>query len=186
MSLVLNSTGGGSVTIQEPSTASNLTATLPAATGTVMVSGNMPAFRAVLSGNQTIPFNSFTKLTLNTEIFDTNNCYDPTTNYRFTPTVAGYYQVSLQLMLEGTPTRNYVAYGVVYKNGSANPNSYSGFSVAVGSGGDNSANSSMLISMNGTTDYLEAYTYQYDYTASSTMVAKASGTNFNACLVRAV
>ena len=46
MSIVLQSSGGGSVTIQEPATASNFTATLPAATGDVMVSGNMPAFSA--------------------------------------------------------------------------------------------------------------------------------------------
>ena len=37
MSIILQSSGGGSVTIQEPSTASNLTATLPAATGTVVL-----------------------------------------------------------------------------------------------------------------------------------------------------
>ena len=34
MSLKLNSSGGGSVTLQEPTTASNLTFTLPAADGT--------------------------------------------------------------------------------------------------------------------------------------------------------
>lgn len=39
MSIVLNSSGGGSVTIQEPSTASNFTQTLPTGTGTVVVSG---------------------------------------------------------------------------------------------------------------------------------------------------
>ncbi len=36
MSLKLNSSGGGSVTLQEPSTASNVTLTLPATTGTVL------------------------------------------------------------------------------------------------------------------------------------------------------
>ena len=35
MSIVLQSSGGGSVTVQEPTTASNFTATLPAATGDV-------------------------------------------------------------------------------------------------------------------------------------------------------
>lgn len=52
-----------------------------------------PAFRANRSANvtfgvtQTVPFN--------VETFDTDNCYDPTTNYRFTPTKAGYYLVQL-------------------------------------------------------------------------------------------
>jgi hypothetical protein len=37
MSLKLNSSGGGSVTLQEPSTASNLTVTLPTTTGTAVI-----------------------------------------------------------------------------------------------------------------------------------------------------
>jgi hypothetical protein len=39
MSIVLQATGGGSVTIQEPTTASNFTQTLPAGTGTIAVQG---------------------------------------------------------------------------------------------------------------------------------------------------
>jgi hypothetical protein len=39
MSLVLQSSGGGQVTIQEPATASNYTVTLPAGTGTITVAG---------------------------------------------------------------------------------------------------------------------------------------------------
>jgi hypothetical protein len=39
MSLKLNSSGGGSVTLQEPSTATNGTVTFPAGTGTVAVNG---------------------------------------------------------------------------------------------------------------------------------------------------
>jgi hypothetical protein len=38
MSLVLQSSGGGQVTIQEPTTASNFTHTLPASTGNILVS----------------------------------------------------------------------------------------------------------------------------------------------------
>ena len=46
MSIVLNSSGGGSITIAEPSTASNLTATLPAGTGTIVVAGQNSAITA--------------------------------------------------------------------------------------------------------------------------------------------
>jgi hypothetical protein len=48
MSLVLQSSGGGQITIQEPATASNFTQTLPAATGTVVVTG---ANSAIVSGS---------------------------------------------------------------------------------------------------------------------------------------
>jgi len=47
MSLVLQSSGGGSVTIAEPTTASNFTQTLPAASGEVVVTG---ANSALVSG----------------------------------------------------------------------------------------------------------------------------------------
>jgi hypothetical protein len=43
MSLVLQSSGGGQITIQEPATASNFTQTLPAVNGTVITTGNIPA-----------------------------------------------------------------------------------------------------------------------------------------------
>lgn len=46
MSIVLQSSGGGSVTVSEPTTASNFTQTLPAGTGTVVVSGINSAITA--------------------------------------------------------------------------------------------------------------------------------------------
>ena len=50
-----------------------------------------PAFEAFLSSNQTVTDNTTTKIQFNSEVFDTDNCYDNSTNYRFTPTVAGKY-----------------------------------------------------------------------------------------------
>jgi hypothetical protein len=47
MSLVLQSSGGGQVTIQEPTTASNFTQTLPAVTGTLVVSGTTPSLNGI-------------------------------------------------------------------------------------------------------------------------------------------
>jgi hypothetical protein len=40
MSLILQSSGGGQITIQEPATASNFTQTLPAADGTILTTGS--------------------------------------------------------------------------------------------------------------------------------------------------
>ena len=45
---------------------------------------NTPAFQAYLSGNQTIAYDTSTKVTFDTEDFDTDSAYDNTTNYRFT------------------------------------------------------------------------------------------------------
>jgi hypothetical protein len=47
MSLVLQSSSGGQITIQEPATASNFTQTLPAATGTVVITGTTPTLNGI-------------------------------------------------------------------------------------------------------------------------------------------
>jgi hypothetical protein len=47
MSIKLVSTGGGSVTIQEPNTASDFTLSVPAATGSLVLSGTTPSFNGI-------------------------------------------------------------------------------------------------------------------------------------------
>jgi len=155
MSIVLQSSGGGSVTIQEPATASNLTATLPAATGQIMVSGNMPAFSAYNNATQSISTGTWTKLVCNTKKFDTSTppAFDNTTNYRFQPLVAGYYQVNVSAYCY--PSATGIVQSAIYKNGTSYlsngaPNSSQGPQVGTSS----------LIYMNGTTDYIEAYQFQ--------------------------
>ena len=177
MSIVLQSSGGGQITIQEPATASNFTQTLPAATGDVMVSGNMPAFSATNSGSQTsLTSGTRYKVSLQTENFDTNNCFDSTTNYRFTPTVAGYYQFSWSVDIIGTTLINCI--GILYKNGSQIA---TGQLTAAG-GSETIAVGSSLIYMNGSTDYAELYALS----SSTGNWAIGSGTSvfFTGALVR--
>ena len=52
---------------------------------------NTPAFMANLSATQSIPHDSATKVAFASEVFDTDSVYDASTNYRFTPGVAGKY-----------------------------------------------------------------------------------------------
>jgi hypothetical protein len=47
MSVILQSSGGGQITLQEPTTASNFTQTLPAATGTLVISGTTPSLNGI-------------------------------------------------------------------------------------------------------------------------------------------
>ena len=156
--------------------------TIAANSGTLCVGG--PAFSVTLSGDQTISNNTQTKIQLNTEVIDTNNCYDPTTNYRFTPTVAGYYAINAKILFAGTASRNYYLATQLFKNGSNLSYASGILSLVMGSGADASVGSSSIIYMNGTTDYLELYAYHYDYTATTTVAAKASSTNFNGCWIR--
>ena len=50
-----------------------------------------PAFHVKRTSNQSISTNTNTKVQFDSEDFDTDNCFDNSTNYRFTPGVAGKY-----------------------------------------------------------------------------------------------
>ena len=146
-----NASGTGTMTLLAPATNGTQTVTMPDATGTMMVSGNMPAFSAYLANNQTISTSTFVKITLNTEEFDTNNNFDSTTNYRFTPTVAGYYQISGCIQgpssIVGTLLTSIYKNGTEYKRGNNINNNTNQVSSIVSS----------VIYFNGSTDYVELY-----------------------------
>ena len=153
--------------------------TVPSVTGTAMVSGNMPTFSASMSGNQNVTNASFTKVQFSVENWDTANCYDPTTNYRFTPNVAGYYMVNLGLDAGNSSSASRCVPSI-YKNGSAIRN---GTNIAPGSGGFTySGNISAQVYMNGTTDYIEGYVY---VAGTSPTVTASPNSFFDAVLVRA-
>ena len=172
-----SASGTGVISLLAPVTNSDRTLTLPDVTGTVLstatagVPVNGPAFSA-LQGSQAVNSVTFTKLACATEEFDTNSNYDSATNYRFTPTVAGYYQVNGQYYLNSTSGG---CITVVYKNGSAAK--YGSFSVANSYGA--ASNVSALIYLNGSTDYVELYSYQ---NTGSTVTG--SGSYFQASMVR--
>ena len=181
MSLVLQSSGGGQITIQEPATASNFTQTLPAATGDVMVSGNMPAFSAYAASAQSYANNSTTKVAFDTKTFDTANCFN-TTNYRYTPNVAGYYLFSFNTGFAGpgTYTGSLAMVHNLYKNG-GNIEQLAVFSA---SSGYPQLNTTKLLYMNGTTDYVELYIYT-NAIGGATLQGGSSFNHFEGTLVRA-
>ena len=58
---------------------------------------NTPAFMAKMSADQDFTTSTLTKVQFDTEIFDTHSAYDHSTNYRFTPGVAGTYFLFAQV-----------------------------------------------------------------------------------------
>jgi hypothetical protein len=123
-----------------------LTADSTAATGMKWaLDGNAgPSFGVKLSGVQTVTANTWTKVTFNSEDWDTDSCFDSSTNYRFTPTVAGYYQFNLNLMSSGSTQ------GAFYKNGSNGRLIVNNVLNAPAAG-------STIFYLNGSSDYVEAY-----------------------------
>tara|TARA_R100001463_G_scaffold92505_2_gene147245 strand:- start:30 stop:542 length:513 start_codon:yes stop_codon:yes gene_type:complete len=76
---------------------------------------NYPAFSARMSANQTLGDSAWVKAAFDTELLDSDGKYD-TSNYRFTPGVAGYYRVSAYGYLQANDGN----FGnvAIYKNGS--------------------------------------------------------------------
>jgi hypothetical protein len=119
------------------------------------VAGNGPAFSAYRSGsNQNVSSGTWVKAQLNTEDFDTANAFDSTTNYRFTPLVAGYYQINGSIAPDSTSSFSNGLFAAIYKNNtlyraaaSYNTSAQLASVVFV----------SALVYLNGSTDYIELY-----------------------------
>ena len=143
------------------------------------VAGNGPAFSAYQSSAQTIANGgAFYKVQFQTEEFDTNSNFDSTTNYRFTPTVAGYYQFSAAIGWAANASSGVAV--TLYKNGSL----YKiGAYITNGNIGP-VINLSCLASANGSTDYFEIYVVN-NTSASLSLNATSPYTYFQAAMVRA-
>ena len=166
MGIKLAATSGGSVELVPTNTASNFTATMPARTGNVAVDG--PAFSAYASASQSVTSGVDTKVVFDTEQFDTNSNF---ASNRFTPTVAGYYQINTTVRFNGTTPSQYILY--FFKNGST---SSIPFYVNTGIQSPAIFTASTLIYMNGSTDYVEIY---MNMTATSpTVSSSAPNTSF--------
>jgi len=115
-----------------------------------------PAFEAYLSADQSVSDATTTKIQFDTEVLDTDNCYDNSTNYRFTPTVAGKYFVFARMMALQTTNSNLVnSINFIYKNGTvisrAQIDFQNNFCKNV------SIDNNIILDMNGSSDYLEVF-----------------------------
>ena len=170
----LMTAGGGGVNITPASSiASDVTVNVPSQNCTLGIQG--PAFSAYPSGSQNIANLTATKLTFDTESFDTNNNFSAS---RFTPTVAGVYQISAAAGSTGTAT----GYGALqlYKNGVF----FQQFAYCTVSSTYLVPCGSCLVQMNGTTDYIEVYALN-QVGGTITYGAGPNYTYFQGALVRA-
>jgi hypothetical protein len=78
---------------------------------------NTPAFEARLSSGHAVATGTWTKINVNTEVYDTNSTYDNSSNYRWTPGVAGKYVIYGQVGFDSMSDHKYL-YMALYKNGS--------------------------------------------------------------------
>jgi len=117
---------------------------------------NQPAFEAYLSSDQTVSDNTATKVQADTEVFDTDNCYDNSTNYRFTPTISGKYWVYGKVACDTTANSGMSQMmALIYKNGSVY--SHSIYNYATNFGREGTPYIGTVLELNGTTDYVELF-----------------------------
>ncbi len=122
---------------------------------------NTPAFAATLASQISgVTTNTWTKLPLASEIYDTNNCFDNVTNYRFTPNVAGKYWLSASFVAFSSDNNLQNVRIKIYKNGAVYVGRYH---LVVYPNSQDVRHFSPTIDIideaNGTTDYYEVYYY---------------------------
>ena len=117
---------------------------------------NTPMFHVNFGNTSgtTMSHDTGTKMAFDSEDIDTDNCYDSSTNYRFTPNVSGTYFFYGQISMNSTADY-YNKYSIceIKKNGTAitthnNQNSYYTSTRAIA-----------VTSMNGSSDYVECFGY---------------------------
>ena len=115
---------------------------------------NTPAFYAYLGSDQTgIGDTTTAKITIDTEVLDTDNCF---ASNKFTPTTAGKYFLYASVNLNGgshNEIRNCQVY--IYKNGSSIINS--DFNMVENMSRRLSPYVSVVVDANGSSDYFELY-----------------------------
>ena len=188
MSTIINATTTNGVVIQPDNSGSLVLQTNSGTTAlTIDTSQNVafakgftvgataaPAFSAYASASTSLVNNTDTKILFATEEFDTNNNF---ASSRFTPTVAGYYQINAAFYIVPTGGGLYIAgykNGASYKLGSLTNSiiSVGGISVVA-----------FTVYLNGSTDYVEIFGWQNSGTATNTQTG-INLTYFNGCLVR--
>ena len=134
---------------------------------------NTPAFEAYLSDDVRVNDDALVKVAANTEVFDTDNCYDNSTNYRFTPTTAGKYFVYARATFDEAANNLQMCALRVYKNGSNIATARTNFDNQYGEGATPVITT--VVDMNGSSDYLEMYA-QADSSNGSQITVQGNAT----------
>ena len=146
-----------------------------------MVRNNIGLFQVHSTTTQNFTSNAYTIVALNQKVFDVDNYFN-TSNYRYTPQVAGFYMIHGQISYDprNADDNVYLSTGI-WKNGVENHSTgqapylaASGnvkprmiISVKMGAAQEMSGTITMLVHFNGTTDYVDMRGYIYNYSDAS-------------------
>ena len=161
VSNIETSSGSGTITLGASGETISVPsgATLDMSSGTMTLNSSMknsPSFQAIKSGNQSIPDNTYTKLQPDTENWDTDNAYDNSSNYRFTPQTSGKYVLHGFCQNNSSTNITYIQLAI-FKNGSVVEAS----TLDSGDADYDTAQITRVVEANGSSDYFELYLLQY-------------------------
>ena len=137
------------------------------------VAGNGPAFKAYANTATSVTGVTQTKVTLDSEIFDTNSNFSSSI---FTPTTSGYYLITGSVSISASNIIGLLS--SIWKNG---------VPIAYGSGQvrANALRSTVtdIVYLNGSTDYVELYAYHETAGSTNTSTGEPQ-TYLSGCLIR--
>jgi hypothetical protein len=172
--------GGGTFELKAPASSSNTRVlTLPdAASGTVLTSKFGPSFAARNNAAQTITNNSSSVIAFDTEYFDTDSCYN-TSNYRFTPNVAGIYLINCSIQMASMT-------GVISLDIRLNGTRYCNSALNQDGSGLQTVDSSVLVSLNGSSDYIDVTIFNNSGANKNTVASPSNNlvNHFSGCYMR--
>ena len=172
--------GGGTFEVKAPASSSNTRVlTLPdAANSTVLTSKFGPAFAARNNSAQTITNSTTATMQFDTEYFDTDNCYN-TSNYRFTPNVAGIYLISSSVQINAIN-------GIISLDIRLNGTRYANQAINIGNNGLQTVANSVLVSLNGSSDYVDIGIFQNSGSNKDTVASPSNNlvNHFSGCYMR--
>ena len=172
--------GGGTFEVKAPASSANTRVlTLPdAANGTVLTSKFGPAFAARNNSAQTITNSTTAVMQFDTEYFDTDNCYN-TSNYRFTPNVAGIYLINSSIQVASLS-------GIISLDIRLNGSRYANMALNLNNSGLQTVANSALVSMNGSTDYIDIGIFQNSGANKDTVASPSNNlvNHFSGCYMR--
>jgi hypothetical protein len=136
---------------------------------------NTPAFSAYSASGQSFNQDTHTVAQFDTELFDTNSCYD-TSTYKFTPNVSGKYVIGSDFMIDKDAAELKVALLRIRKNGSTIKEVR--IDIRNSTGKQFGPNVITLASANGSTDYFDVTIYSDSTESNAFMVGASTGSIF--------
>jgi hypothetical protein len=149
----------------------------PNGTGKFVPSGGV-AFSAYVGSSFNVSASTITTVQYNTEIYDSHGYFDSSTNYAFTPLVAGYYQINGAVTSSGALVDGAVWQLALTKNGTS---VFADARDCMGVSGIGHIACSGLVYLNGSTDYVQGKIFHTD--SGTEAVLNSTSCSFSGFLV---